>query len=96
MGQIQYTYPAMLAHAGEMSGYLGAIRGMGEAIASEQGVLAGSWMGDTGETFQQWQSQWNTSLHQLEQAYQSMIDSHENNTNTMAARDMAEGSKWGG
>jgi WXG100 family type VII secretion target len=96
MGQITYQYPAMLGTAGEMQGYGAAIQAMGDAISSEQGVLAGAWNGDTGGSFQVWQNQWNSALAQLVMAYKAMTDSHENNTMTMAARDAAEGAKWGG
>ena len=56
MSQIMYNYPAMLAHAGEMSGYAGALAAVGADIASEQAALAGAWQGDTGMTYQAWQA----------------------------------------
>ena len=80
MSQIMYNYPAMLAHAGEMSGYAGAMHAVGADIASEQAALAGAWQGDTGMTYQAWQAQWNTSLEELVRAYRAMAATHETNT----------------
>jgi WXG100 family type VII secretion target len=94
MGQILYNYPAMLGTAGEMAGYTSSLRAVGSGISSEQGALAGSWTGDTGMSYQQWQTQWNTGLEELIAAYQQMTDSHENNTLNMLARDQGEGAKW--
>jgi WXG100 family type VII secretion target len=96
MSQIMYNYPAMLAHAGEMSAYAGALHGVGADIASEQAALAGAWQGDTGMSYQAWQAQWNASLEELVRAYRAMAATHETNTMSMSARDMAEGAKWGG
>ncbi|ORX14149.1 WXG100 family type VII secretion target [Mycobacterium xenopi] len=96
MGQILYNYPAMLGHVGEMTGYGAAIRSVGSAISSEQGALAAGWVGDTGMTYQSWQTQWNTALDELINAYHQMTSAHENNTTSMLARDQAEGAKWGG
>ena len=45
MSQIMYNYPAMLAHAGEMAGYAGAMHAVGADIASEQAALAGALAG---------------------------------------------------
>ena len=39
MSQIMYNYPAMLGHAGDMSGYAGTLQGLGADIASEQAAL---------------------------------------------------------
>jgi hypothetical protein len=39
MSQIMYNYPAMLAHAGDMSGYAGTLQGLGADIAGEQAVV---------------------------------------------------------
>ena len=41
MSQIMYNYPAMLAHAGEMTSYAGALHAVGADIASEQAALSG-------------------------------------------------------
>ena len=65
MSQIMYNYPAMLAHAGEMSGYAGALHAVGVDVASEQAALSSAWQGDTGMTYQAWQAQWNASLEEL-------------------------------
>ena len=96
MGQIMYTYPAMLAHAQTMHGYHASLRAMGGAIGSEQGALAANWQGDTGSSYQAWQTQWNQALEQLCQSYAAMANTHEQNTQTMAARDGAEAAKWVG
>ncbi|MEN4449101.1 MULTISPECIES: WXG100 family type VII secretion target [Mycobacteriaceae] len=94
MSQILFNYPAMLAHAGEMNGYGAALRSVGSGIASEQGALAAGWTGDTGQSYQAWQQQWNSTLDELVTAYKAMTDAHENNTLTMQGRDAAEGGKW--
>jgi WXG100 family type VII secretion target len=52
MTQIMYNYPAMLAHAADMSGYAGTLQSLGVDIASEQAALAAGWQGDTGMTYQ--------------------------------------------
>jgi len=36
MSQIMYNYPAMLAHAGDMSSYAGTLQGLGADIASSR------------------------------------------------------------
>ena len=95
MSQIMYNYPAMLALSGEMSGYAGALHAVGADIASEQAALGGAWQGDTGMTYQAWQTQWNASLEELVRAYRSMASTHETNTISMNARDQAQGAKWG-
>jgi WXG100 family type VII secretion target len=95
MSQIMYNYPAMLAHAGEMSGYAAALYAVGADIASEQASLASAWQGDTGMTYQAWQAQWNTGMEELVRAYRAMASTHEMNTMSMSARDQAEGAKWG-
>jgi len=94
MSQIMYNYPAMMAHAGEMNGYTGAMTSIGSAISSEQSALAAGWQGDTGTTYQAWQAQWNSAMEQLITAYRAMTSTHEQNTLTMQARDAAEGNKW--
>ena len=94
MSQILYHYPGMLATVGEMQGHNAGIRTIGEGLSSEQGILAGAWTGDTGGSFQSWQTQWNSALEQLLTAHRAMIDAHENNTMSMAGRDQAEGAKW--
>ena len=78
-----------------MVSYAGALHAVGADIASEQAALQGAWQGDTGMTYQAWQAQWNTSLEELVRAYRAMASTHEMNTTAMAARDQAEGAKWG-
>ncbi|MBB2988668.1 WXG100 family type VII secretion target [Mycolicibacterium iranicum] len=95
MSQIMFNYPAMLNHAGEMSSYAGALQAIGADIAAEQAALKSAWQGDTGMTYQAWQAQWNTSMEELVRAYRAMASTHEMNTTSMAARDQAEGAKWG-
>ncbi len=87
MSQIMYNYPAMMAHAGDMAGYAGTLQSLGADIASEQAVLSSAWQGDTGITYQGWQTQWNQALEDLVRAYQSMSGTHESNTMAMLARD---------
>lgn len=94
MGQIMYTYPAMMGTAAEMGANGGILRALGEGIAADQSVLAASWTGDTGQTYQAWQQQWNMALEQLVTSYAQMQQAHESNTLTMQARDAAEGAKW--
>ncbi len=94
MSQIMYNYPAMLGHAGDMSGYAGTLQGLGADIASEQAALSNSWQGDTGMTYQGWQAQWNQAMEDLVRAHQSMAGTHEANTMAMLARDTAEAAKW--
>ncbi|OBG89002.1 type VII secretion protein EsxH [Mycobacterium sp. NS-7484] len=95
MSQIMYNYPAMLAHAGEMNTYSGALHAVGADIAAEQHALASAWQGDTGMTYQAWQVQWNQAMEELTRAYRAMASTHEMNTMSMSARDAAEGAKWG-
>ena len=95
MSQIMYNYPAMLAHAADMTAYAGTLQSSGAEIASEQATLASAWQGDTGMTYQAWQAQWNQAMDNLVRAYQAMAATHETNTLTMSARDQAEGAKWG-
>lgn len=95
MSQIVYNYPAMLNHAGEMASYAGALQAIGADIAAEQAALNSAWQGETGMTYQAWQAQWNTSMEELVRAYRAMASTHEMNTTSMAARDQAEGAKWG-
>jgi WXG100 family type VII secretion target len=94
MTQILYNYPAMLATVGEMQSYTAQMQSIGSEIGSQQGVLASTWAGDTGMSFQAWQTQWNSCLEQLIQAYQQMTSAHENNTMSMLGRDQGEGAKW--
>ncbi|BBX56611.1 ESAT-6-like protein EsxH [Mycobacterium shottsii] len=96
MSQIMYNYPAMLAHAGDMSGYAGTMQGLGADISAEQAALSSAWQGDTGVTYQAWQAQWNQAMEDLVRAYQSMSRTHEANTMAMLARDTSEAAKWGG
>jgi len=95
MPQIMYNYPAMIAHAGNMSGYAGTLQSLGADIASEQAALSNAWQGDTGMTYQGWQAQWNQATEDLVRSYQSMASTHESNTTAMLARDQAEAAKWG-
>lgn len=94
MSNIVYNYPAMLSTSGEMNGYAGALSGVGANVASEQAKLQGVWQGDTGMTYQAWQSQWNTAMDELVRSYRAMAGAHENNTTSMMTRDQAEGAKW--
>ncbi len=94
MSQIMYNYPAMLAHAGEMSGYAGTLHALGVDIATEQAALQGAWQGDTGMTYQAWQTQWNTAMSELVAAYHAMAGTHETNTLSMLGRDQAQAAKW--
>ncbi|KAA1246778.1 WXG100 family type VII secretion target [Mycobacterium simiae] len=96
MSQIMYNYPAMLAHAGEMSGYAATMHSLGADISAEQVALHNAWQGDTAMTYQTWQAQWNQAMADLVRAYQSMASTHEANTMAMMARDQAEAAKWGG
>jgi WXG100 family type VII secretion target len=96
MSQIMYNYPAMLAHAGDMAGYSGTLHSLGADIASEQATLSAAWQGDTGMSYQAWQTQWNQAMEQLTLAYRAMAGAHEANTTAMLARDQAEAAKWGG
>ena len=50
MSQIMYNYPAMLGHAGDMSGYAGTLQGLGADVASEKAALSNAWQGDTGSS----------------------------------------------
>ncbi|SON58827.1 ESAT-6-like protein EsxR [Mycobacterium simulans] len=95
MSQIMYNYPAMMAHAGDMSGYAGTLQSLAADIASEQAALSNAWQGDTGLTYQGWQTQWNQATENLVRSYQSMASTHESNTMAMLARDQAEAAKWG-
>lgn len=95
MAQVMYNYPAMFSHAAEMSGYAGTMQGLGADIAGEQAALAHAWQGDTGMTYQGWQTQWNQAMEDLVRAYQSMANTHQANTLAMLARDNAEAAKWG-
>lgn len=95
MSQIMYNYPAMLGHAGEMTGYAGTLQAIGTDIATEQAALRGAWAGDTGLTYQAWQAQWNIALEELVRAYHAMAGTHETNTLAMLGRDQAQAAKWG-
>lgn len=95
MSQIVYNYPAMLAHAAEMTGYAGTLQAVGADIAAEQATLSSAWAGDTGMTYQAWQAQWNQAMEELVRAYHAMASTHEANTMSMLARDQAEAAKWG-
>jgi len=94
MGQILFNYPGMMATAGEMEGHIVALRTVGQGVAAEQAALSAGWQGDTGTTYQAWQAQWNSVLEELTSSYNMMTKAHEQNTNTMMARDQAEGAKW--
>jgi WXG100 family type VII secretion target len=94
MSNIKFTYPAMLAHAAEMHGQAATLQGLGADIAAEQAALQGNWEGDTGMSYQAWQTQWNQAQEELVSSYRSMAGVHEQNTMTMQGRDAAEGAKW--
>ncbi len=96
MSQIMYNYPAMMALSAEMNGYAGALHAVGADVAGEQAALSAGWQGDTGMSYQAWQTQWNASLEELVRAYRAMAGTHETNTLSMSARDAAQGAKWGG
>jgi uncharacterized protein YukE len=46
MSQIMFNYPAMLAHAADMTGYAGALQGLGADNSAEQAALHGAWQGE--------------------------------------------------
>lgn len=94
MSQIQYTYPAMLAHADTMDGHAGALHSVGSGVASEQAALAATYNGDTATQYQSWQQQWNAAHEQLVSSYRTMADTLRNGTMQMHGRDSAEGAKW--
>ncbi|BBY55967.1 WXG100 family type VII secretion target [Mycobacterium koreense] len=94
MSQIMYNYPAMLGHAGEMTGYAGTLHALGVDIATEQAALQASWQGDTGMTYQAWQTQWNSAMADLVSAYNAMAGTHQSNTLNMLSRDQAQAAKW--
>ncbi|SID38325.1 WXG100 family type VII secretion target [Mycobacteroides abscessus] len=95
MSQITFNYPAMLAHAGEMNTYSGVLTALGADLAAQQASLQAAWHGDTSMSEAAWQAQWNTAMEELIRAYRAMGSTHETNTLSMNARDMAEGAKWG-
>lgn len=95
MSQIHYNYPAMLGHAADMASLAGRLQAVGADIATEQAALRGAWQGDTGLTYQVWQTQWNSAMEELVRAYHAMSTTHETNTLSMQARDQTEGAKWG-
>ncbi len=95
MSQIMYNYPAMLGHAADMAGHAGTLHAVGADIAAEQTALRGAWQGDTGVTYQAWQTQWNLAMEELVRAYRAMASTHEANIMSMQVRDQAEGAKWG-
>lgn len=94
MTQIQYNYPAMLAHVGAMNGFAATLQTIGSDIGAEQGALKAGWQGGTGETYQAWQTQWNQAQEELVTSYRAMAQTHEQNTMTMQARDSGEAAKW--
>lgn len=96
MSQITYNYPAMLGVSAEMNSFAGIMTTLGADLAAQQASLSAAWHGDTSMTQQAWQSQWNNSMAELVRAYRAMAGTHESNTMSMNARDMAEGAKWGG
>ncbi|MBP0533182.1 WXG100 family type VII secretion target [Mycobacterium tuberculosis] len=55
----------MMAPPGDMAGYTGTTQSLGADIASEQAVLSSAWQGDTGITYQGWQTQWNQALEHI-------------------------------
>ncbi len=95
MSQIMYNYPAMIAHAGEMSSYAGgALHAVGADIASEQAALQGAWQGGHRDDLPGMAGPVEHQLEELVRAYRAMASTHEMNTTSMAARDQAEGAKW--
>jgi WXG100 family type VII secretion target len=96
MSQIMYNYPAMLAHAGDMSCHAGTLQSLGADIASEQAVLSGAWQGGTGLKYQAWQVQWNQAMENLVRSYNAMAGNYQSNALMMNARDQAVGAQWGG
>ncbi|CPX00655.1 P-aminobenzoate N-oxygenase AurF [Mycobacteroides abscessus] len=69
--------------------------GLGADLAAQQASLQAAWHGDTSMSQAAWQAQWNTAMEELIRAYRAMGSTHETNTLSMNARDMAEGAKWG-
>ncbi|WP_109530889.1 WXG100 family type VII secretion target, partial [Mycobacteroides abscessus] len=68
---------------------------LGADLAAQQASLQAAWHGDTSMRQAAWQAQWNTAMEELIRAYRAMGSTHETNTLSMNARDMAEGAKWG-
>ncbi|TDZ60415.1 WXG100 family type VII secretion target [Mycobacteroides franklinii] len=81
--------------AGEMNTYSGVLTALGADLAAQQASLQAAWHGDTSMSQAAWQAQWNTAMEELIRAYRAMGTTHETNTLSMNARDMAEGAKWG-
>lgn len=94
MPHIMYNYPAMLAHAASMEGYAGTLQVIGGDVAAVQATLAASWTGDTGMTYQAWQTQWNEAMEQLALSYRSMAGTHETNTVSFLSNDQATQDSW--
>ncbi|MFV8169771.1 WXG100 family type VII secretion target [Mycobacterium sp. DBP42] len=94
MSQIMFNYPAMMGHAEGMHGGAAQLATAAAAVSAEQSALQAGWQGDTGTTYQAWQTQWNSTTEELINAYRAMSDAYQQGTGQMLARDAAEGAKW--
>lgn len=94
MSQIMFNYPAMMGQAEGMNGGAAQLAAAASAVSAEQAALQAGWQGDTGMTYQSWQSQWNTTTQELISAYRAMSDAYAEGTGQMMGRDAAEGAKW--
>lgn len=95
MSQITMNYPAIEGLVGSMEATNAQLQSIGSTISSEQAALAANWSGDTGMSFQAWQTQWNSALEEAVTAHRQLKDGLGNNNRTMLMRDQGEGSKWG-
>lgn len=95
MSQITMNYPSIEALVGSMEGTNAQLMSVGNGIASEQASLAANWNGDTGTSYQGWQTQWNSAMEELTGSHRQLKDAIGNNNRTMMMRDQGEGSKWG-
>jgi WXG100 family type VII secretion target len=89
-----YNYPAMLAHAATMEGYAGTLQAIGGNIAAVQATLAASWTGETGMTYQAWQTQWNAAMEELGLSYRAFAGTHDTNTMYLHGIDTGNGASW--
>lgn len=95
MSQITMNYPSIEALVSSMEGTNAQLMSVGSGIASEQASLAANWNGDTGTSYQSWQTQWNSAMEELTGSHRQLKDAIGNNNRTMMMRDQGEGSKWG-
>ena len=95
MSQITMNYPAIEALVSSMEGTNAQLMSVGSGIASEQASLAANWNGDTGTSYQAWQTQWNSAMEELTGSHRQLKDAIGGNNRTMMMRDQGEGSKWG-